>query len=237
MNAPVIILIRPQLGENIGAVARAMSNFGLSSLRIVAPRDGWPNEAAEAMAAHAAPIIHAARIFETLPEALADIQVAYATTARPREVEKPVLAPSEAVAEMGNAKSALLFGPERTGLTNEDLGWCHSIITIPTAENASLNIAQSAVVVLYEWWKLSSRAQSRDLKDPSSTAQDNGATMQDYAHFFDQLEAKLDAGHFFKVPEKKPGMWLNVKNMFLRARHTDQELRTLHGIVRALSEK
>lgn len=228
-NRPKIILVRPQMGENIGAVARAMSNFGLCELRIVAPRDGWPNEAAVAMASGAAPIIHAAQLYATVPEALADIQHAYATTARPRDVEKRVVTPKEAVCEIATSgeQVAFVFGPERTGLENDDLSWCRTIVTIPTAENASLNLAQSAVLMGYEWWQQAGKG--------LDVSPSEAATTEQYEQFFTRLESSLDESDFFKVPAKKAGMMLNLKAMFLRAGHTEQELRTLHGILSALS--
>lgn len=233
------------MGENIGAVARAMANFGFSELRIVEPRDGWPNAQAEAMATNALPILQAATIFPDVPSAMHDITRAYATTARPRELEKRVVTPEAAMQEM-TGKVALMFGPERTGLTNEDLSWADTIITIPTTENSSLNIAQSMVVLGYEWYVSLSRAQSRDLTlrdgDPSTSpryAQDElqAATIAEYDQLFRKLETYLDASDFFKVQEKKPGMWMNIRTMLLRGRHTSQEIRTLHGIIRALAEK
>ncbi len=231
---PIITLIRPQMGENIGAVARAMSNFGLSELRIVAPRDGWPNDAAIAMAAHAAPIIHGATIYDDVPTALADIQHAYAATARPRDVEKRVLTPTQAVGELNQTgkKTAFVFGPERTGLTNDDLSFCHTIITIPTDVNASLNIAQSAVILGYEWFKHQTDDQILSAKKSSETA-----PLEQYEQFFKRLETSLDSTDFFKVAEKKPAMMQNIKAMFLRASHSEQELRTLHGILTALKEE
>jgi len=241
-QSPIIILVRPQMGENIGAVARMMGNFGLSELRIIAPRDGWPNPAADAMAGHALPIIQAARIFPDMPSAMHGITRAYATTARPRDVEKRVVTAEVAVSEIlknssppegGREIAALVFGPERTGLTNEDLSWCETIVTIPTAENSSLNIAQSAVVLGYEWWKRASSGL------PQTHAEDTAipAPLEQYDHLFHQLEGYLDAADFFKVPGKKPGMWRNIRTMLLRGRFTEQEIRTLHGMIRALAER
>lgn len=239
MHIPIILLIRPQMGENIGAVARAMGNFGLSELRIVAPRDGWPNPQAEAVAGHALPILQAARIFPDVVSAMQDIARAYATTARSRDVEKRVVIPETAIQEITQSsvgqggKIALVFGPERTGLTNEDMSWCDSIVTIPTTEYASLNLAQSVVVMGYEWFK-QSLGESGLESERSDTL--IPAPIEQYDQFFRKLEGYLDAAEFFKVPEKKPGMWLNIKNMLLRGRFTEQEIRTMHGIIRALSE-
>lgn len=240
MQSPVVILIRPQMGENIGAVARAMGNFGLSEMRIVAPRDGWPNAQAEAMAGHALPILQAARVFPDMIPAMADIVCAYATTARLRDVEKRVVTPEAVMQEImhtgtGHAgKVALVFGPERTGLTNEDVSWCDSIVTIPTTEYASLNLAQSVVVMGYEWFKCSSAERYADCERDVIPMP---APLEQYEQLFRKLEDYLEAAEFFKVAEKKPGMWLNIKNMLLRGRFTEQEIRTLHGMIRALAEK
>ena len=233
---PIIILIRPQMGENIGAVARAMANFGLSELRIVAPRDGWPNPAAEAMSTNALPIVQAATIYADNASAFADITRAYATTARPREMEKRVLTPEAAVKEMipapAGEKFAIVFGPERTGLENEDLSWCDTIVTIPTTEHSSLNIAQSMVLLGYEWF----RQWAVDSGQWTANAL-SAAPLSHYDALFRQLEMHLDGSDFFKVAEKKPGMMLNIKTALLRGRFTEQEIRTLHGVFRALAEK
>ncbi|MDX2074015.1 MAG: RNA methyltransferase [Alphaproteobacteria bacterium] len=258
------MLIRPQMGENIGAVARAMANFGLRELRIVSPRDGWPNPAAEAMATGgAAGILQGAKIYDSNEAAFADITRAYATTARPRELEKRVLTPGEAISEICHTgegrypchsyselpdvdtglrrydKVAIVFGPERTGLENDDLAWCETIVTIPTSEHASLNIAQAAVVMAYEWFTHSSKFQAPSSEDTSlqlATYNSPLGTLSEYDNLFRQLEAYLDAADFFKVPQKKPVMLANIKAMLLRGRFTSQEIRTVHGILRALAE-
>jgi tRNA/rRNA methyltransferase len=227
-DPPIIILIRPQMGENIGAVARAMGNFGLSELRIVEPRDGWPNAAADAMATGALSILQAAKIFPDVASAMQGITRAYATTARPRDMEKRVLSPEAAMGEI-TGRMALVFGPERTGLTNEDLSWCESIITIPTSENSSLNIAQSMVVLGYAWFCQHGGAM------PASEPEE--APLEQYDHLFKQMEIHLEAADFFKAREKKPGMLINIRNMMLRGRWTKQEMGIMHGIIRALAEK
>jgi tRNA/rRNA methyltransferase len=206
---PVIVLVRPQMGENIGAVARAMSNFGLAELRVVHPRGGWPNAKALEMASNAAPIIEAAKCFPDTPSALADIQIAFGTSARPRDMEKRVIEPREAMgelkAQMGEGiRTAILFGPERTGLENDDIALCDTLVTIPTTKNASLNIAQSAVVMLYEWQMCQ--------------------------------EQYLDEADFVRAAHKKPIMWQNLRNTLLRARMSEQEIRTFRGMLRVLWE-
>lgn len=233
MTAPAIILIRPQLGENIGAVARAMSNFGLKDLRLVAPKNGWPNTRAFDMATDSAtPILKKAKLFKTTPEALHGIQFALATSARARDMEKPVFAPAEAAKMLAKHKrAAILFGPERTGLENEDIVLCDGLITIPTsAENPSLNLAQSAVIMGYEWQKVVRCALPVVRKAQNAQL----TTKNELQGFFDQLEAYLDEVNHFRTPDKKPLMWQNLRNIFLRSQLSSQEVRTLRGVARAL---
>lgn len=231
-NAPTVILVRPQMGENIGAVARAMSNFGMSELRIAAPRDGWPNPKAVEMAAGAEAIIDTAKIYPDFPAAMQGIHLAYATSARPRDMEKRVVEPATAMQEMksSSVRTALVFGPERSGLTNDDITLCNTLITIPTAENASLNIAQSAVILGYEWMRASGAPTvARDL--PAV------APGEDWQGLFAQLESYLDEVDYFRVPEKKPVMWQNLKTMLLRGQFSPQEVRTLRGMLRNIWER
>ncbi len=247
-----IVLLRPQMGENIGAAARVMSNFGLTDLRIVAPRDGWPNDKATAMAAHGEHIIEQARVYETLPEALHGITFVYATTATRRDMNKPLIAPGEAFlspplaggyggeslppqhsplnppASGGNI--AVLFGPERAGLTNEDLVYANGIIEIPTSdENPSLNLAQAVCVIAYEYWVSQPSPHPSPLKGEENQLADT-PTLQGY---FDQLEQALDARGYFREPHKKPLMWQHLRNIFVKANLTEQEVRTLRGMVKA----
>lgn len=232
---PTVILVRPQMGENIGAVARAMRNFGLAELRIVAPRDGWPNPAAEAMAAHGADIIHQAKVYTTLPEALADVHYCYALTARDRRMSKPCVTPKEGADEMVSRtqqgqKVALMFGPERSGLENEDVAQSQAIVTIPTDEQyASLNIAQSAVVMCYEWFQAQREDEASVPRIPAPQAE--------WQHFFAFTEQALDESGFFKDDAKKTRLWQNVRSTFQRAELTAPELRTLFGIMQSLRRK
>jgi tRNA/rRNA methyltransferase len=241
-SAPVIILVHPQLGENIGAVARAMSNFGFSELRLVAPRDGWPNEKALHMASGAEIIIEKAKLFPDFRAAMADIQFAYATTARPRDMEKRTVTPDAAMKEMnGGEKTALVFGPERTGLENDDIVLCDALITIPTApEKTSLNLAQSMVIVGYEWFKQcsvvrvqSSESTPTELRTPNS---DHSAPKAQWQGLFNQLDAYLEDADYYRTPDKKPLMWQNMQNMFLRGQWSEQEIRTFRGMLRVLWE-
>lgn len=234
-----ILLIRPQMGENIGAAARVMHNFGLADLRIVAPRDGWPNAAAEAMSAGAKELIASARLFDSVAEAVADLHQLYATTARPREMEKEAIWLQELPAHLKqnvageNIKLGVLFGPERSGLENEDLALCDTILSVPVnPAYPSLNLAQAVALVCYELSRVTLGAQA---ESPSPAAE--AASKAALQGFFDQLEVALDAVHFWRVAEKKPVMWMNLRNLFTRARLNEQEIRTLRGMIRRLSER
>lgn len=231
---PAIILIRPQMGENIGAVARAMKNFSLSELRIVAPRDGWPNPKAVTMATGAEDIIDGAKIYSSFAEAVKDIKIIYATTARGRDINKPVIPPQQAAQEIqeyysNGVECAFIFGPERTGIENEEITICDKIITIPTGEKASLNLAQSMVIIGYEWIKnQNNKVAYSDIAVP--------APKEDMFGLFTQLEDYLDKSRYFSTAHKKPLMWQNIRNMLLRGSWSSQEIRTLRGMLRNLWE-
>lgn len=233
MPAPIVILVHPQMGENIGAAARAMANFGLSELRLVAPRDGWPNPAAEAMAAHATHIISNAKVYSTTEEAVADIELLLATTARPRDMEKPVMTPREAMGQALNVgKVGLMFGPERTGLVNEDIVRAGAIINIPVnPDYASLNIAQALVITAYEWFVASGGGVL-----PPTGEGNPPATMQEVEGFLGHLEALLNKANFYQVAHKKERMDQNIRNIFTRTRLSHQEAQTLRGVLRAIHE-
>lgn len=240
MIAPSIILVRPQMGENIGAAARAMANFNLSNLRLVAPRDGWPNPKASDTAGHALTLIDDATIYPTAPEAVADCQFILATTARTRALNLPVLDVREAMQEAARVtksggKTGILFGPERTGLENEDTLLANAVVTIPVSERyPSLNIAQAVVVTCYEWHMIHredrpSIAPHLPLYATAPHSMLNG--------LFGQLEAALDAVNFWRVPEKKAMMWQNLRVSLLRAGFTEQEIATWRGVIRALTKR
>lgn len=224
------ILVAPQMGENIGAAARVMANFGFDDLRLVAPRDGWPNPKAEAMATGALPILEKTRCFETLGEALSDIQTSYALTARQREMEKPNYEPSEigSLWAESHEKRALVFGGERSGLSNDDVSLCDAIITIPTKNYSSLNLAQSLAVMSYEASKLQLHS---ECKPPSPKASSG-----EVDSFFEHLIEALEVRDFFKAENKKPGMRRNLQNLFKRQNLTSQDIRTLRGVIRCLEE-
>jgi tRNA/rRNA methyltransferase len=236
MSTPVIILVRPQMGENIGAVARAMANFGLSELRLVAPRDGWPNERARDMATHGLGIVDAASVYSDVASALADLHWVAASSARGRDMAKPVLVPDAMAKEFASQEGAshkvgLMFGPERSGLENEDLALADALVTIPTAaENSSLNIAQAMVVLGYSCF-LQQKSAGNVQNDAHTPAQ-----KEEMHQFFRVLEEKLDATGHWRVLEKKERMWLNLRALFTRAQPSATELQSLLGMVRSLGK-
>ena len=233
---PVVILIEPQLGENIGAAARAMLNAGLTELRLVRPREPWPNPKAEAAAAGAGAVLAEAGIYEQCAAAVADLVRVYATTARARELIKPVVTPRRAAAELRLAVAAgercgLMFGPERTGLTNDDLTLADTLVTVPLNPGfSSLNLSQAVMILAYEWFQVSDRTPPRKLVTNATRP----ATKAELLNFLAHLEASLDECGFLRNREKRPGMVRNIRNIFQRAGLTEQELRTLHGIVSEL---
>src|SRR5215472_14287376 len=206
--APSIILSHPQLGENIGAAARAMKNFGLSDLRLVAPRDGWPNKKADAMAAGALDIVRHARVHDDLRRALSELQLVFATTARDRGTTKEVITPAEAAKRLRMAatrgqKTGILFGNERAGLDNEEISLCDAVITIPTADFASLNLGQAVLLLSYEWFRAGDDT-------PAARIEHSGPlhrrpTRQELIDLFDHLERELLASGFLYPPDKVEG--------------------------------
>lgn len=228
-----IILIRPQMGENIGAAARACANFGVSDLRLVAPRDGWPNPKAADMAGRALNIIDDARVFDTAREAVADCQFVLATTARQRAVNMPAYDTAQAAAALQTRASrgesiAVLFGPERTGLENDEVALAHGVLHIPVAaEYSSLNLAQAVVVVLAQWFQAAPPAAAPEAEPLAPQHELHG--------LFDQLEQALDAVNFWRVPDKKDSMWRNIRAGLMRAQFTRQEVATWRGILRAFT--
>lgn len=228
---PIIILVNPQLGENIGMVARAMGNSGLNHLRLVAPRDPWPNQSAIDASAGADWIIRNTQVFKSTAAAISDLQQIYATTARPRFMVKPVITPQEMMASLNaNLKIGILFGCEKSGLTNEDVTLADYILTIPVnPEFSSLNLAQAVLLVAHQWFL----AQNIKIQKTEITP----APKEDLLHLFEHLETKLeDAGYFFP-PHKKPEMIQNFRNALIRAALTTQEIRTFRGIIKALGKK
>jgi len=235
--APVFVLARPQMGENIGAAARAMLNFGLGGLRLVAPRDGWPNPKATAMASGAGAVLERAGLFATLPEAIADCTRVYATTARGREMTKPVLTPEAAMAEAAahiaaGGRVAVLFGPERAGLENPEVALASAVVSVPVNPAfPSLNLAQCVLLSAYEW----ARAAGAGLPEGVATmAAAPEATADEVARLADHYEERLDAAGWFFPPDKAPGMRRNLRAMFARLPLTRADVQTLHGVLRQL---
>lgn len=227
---PVFILVRPQMGENIGAAARAMLNFGMTDLRLVAPRDGWPSEPATANGAGAFDVIDV-KVFATMQEAVADLHYLFATTARPRDIAKEVYTPAAAIEATikSNQKTGFVFGAERTGLENDEIALCQSIVTIPTNPDfSSLNIAQSVLLMAYEFER------SKNAVAPLTPAHDAPATQDKLEEMLMRLQTELESGQFFKTETLKPTMLRNLRAMFLRGNWSDQEVRTFHGIISAL---
>lgn len=236
-TSPAIILDHPQMGENIGAAARAMLNFGFHDLRLVAPRDGWPNQSAIDMSSGALDMMPPVQVFETLPAAIKDLHHVYATTARRRDMVKPVFTPRGAAADaqarlQSGQKTGLVFGRERTGLENDDLALCQAIITVPTnPEFSSINLAQSVLLVAYEWQMTQDNTPAYDLPAGSSFPAENAQLME----LFERLENELETHNFFRSAGLKPTMVRNIRTLLTRAQMTDQEVRTFHGIISALT--
>lgn len=229
---PVIILVSPQMGENIGASARAMKNFGLSDLRIVSPRDGWPNEKADSMSVGAIDVIQNAKIFNDLSSALADLNFVFATTASSRDINKDhLLSKKIPEFEIPKGKVGIMFGRESSGLSNEEISHANQILTIDTSlEFSSLNIAHAVGVIAYEFFKIETR-------DDLENAQDL-ASKEELEYFFDHLFGNLQKKGFFKIDEKTPLMKQNIRNLFARIPNLSKsEIQTLRGILSSFESK
>lgn len=229
---PVIVLVRPQLGENIGKAARAMLNFGLTEMRLVAPRDGWPNPSAGPAASGADVVLEQARLFDSVADAVADCAHVYATTVRKRGVTKPVMTPEQAAPAIRTAegRSAILFGPERSGLDTDDVALARTILTVPiNPEFGSLNLAQAVILVAYEWSK------GTALEMPPVTELDPPAPQEELEGMIGQLDAMLvDSGYYFP-PDRVPTIRRTLRVLLSRPGWTSQELRTLRGVLSALA--
>lgn len=234
---PAIILVEPQMGENIGAVARAMLNCGLTDLRLVKPRDGWPNPAADAMASGALAVLEQAQVFHCVADAIGDIQRVYATTARGRDLLKPVVTPRRAASEImdhtaNGQKTGFLFGPERAGLSNEDLVLADALLSVPLNPGfSSLNLAQAVLLVAYEWYQAQDNTADHQFDRTRNTPAPRDMT----SIFFDRLEGLLDAHGFFRSQDQRPVTWRNLRSLILRMEPGVQDLQTLHGVLTALT--
>ncbi|MGE0751080.1 MAG: TrmJ/YjtD family RNA methyltransferase [Variibacter sp.] len=236
--APIVVLVEPQLGENIGTCARAMANFGLSELRLIRPRDKWPNPRAVAAASGADRVLDGAQLFETLEAAIADCTLVLATTARAHDQAKPVIDAGTAAAVMApriaaGEKVALLFGRERWGLENDEVGLADRIVTLPVNPAfASLNLAQAVLILAYEWFKLTSEGKLPFAMPVKSAP----AVKEQMVAFFETVERELEKVEFFRPPEKRQTMQINLRNIFNRMQPTRQDMQTLHGVITAIAE-
>jgi tRNA/rRNA methyltransferase len=236
-GGPIVVLVEPQLGENIGTAARAMANFGLTRLRLVRPRDAWPNVHARRAASGADAVLEGAALYDSLPAALADCRFVLATTARAHDQAKPVIGPAEAAREMAPRVAAgetvaVMFGRERWGLMNDEVGLADRIVTFPVNPAfASLNLAQAVLIVAYEWFKAAGGALpfGMPLRSPP-------AGKEQLFAFFATLERELERVEFFRPAEKRDTMTINLRNIFARMAPTQQDIQTLHGVVMAIAE-
>jgi tRNA/rRNA methyltransferase len=250
-RGPAIVLVKPQLGENIGFAARAMANFGLSDLRLVAPRDGWPNDKAHGAAAGAAFVVEQASVYASVEEAIGALHYVVATTARPREMVKPVFAPESAAGELRRReltgeRTGVLFGPERSGLDNDAIALADAILTAPVSQDfASLSLPQAVLLFGYEWLKSEgdrpALGRATQFDGQASEGLDlpdtRPATRQELFALFEHLESELDRADFLRPVEKRPTMVRAIRNMFHRMGASEQDVRTWRGIVAALSKQ
>lgn len=233
-NPPAVVLVRPQLGENIGKAARAMLNFGLTDLRLVAPRDGWPNPDAGPAASGADVVLAKARVFDSVQEAVADCHYVYATTVRKRGLTKPIVTPEVAAREMIGRplQSAVLFGPERSGLETDDVAIAHAILTVPVNPDfGSLNLAQAVILVAYEWHKNAHAAEAVRIDNYEGPA--SHSSLEGLIEHVDQA---LEEAGYYHVPSRVKSSKRTLRNLLTRPGYSEKEVRTLRGIVHALVE-
>jgi tRNA/rRNA methyltransferase len=248
-EAPAVLLMEPQLADNIGMVARAMANTGLDELRLIAPRDGWPNEKARIAASGANYVVDDGVAHGTLAEAISDLNWVAATTARQRDLRKPVLTPEQVVAEMRRRAAAgqrcgILFGRERNGLETDEVAVCDAVVMIPVnARFASLNLAQAVLLIGYEWMRQHERASlgrvttyETPLAPGLNVGASRPATKEEMLGLYEHLERELERLGFFNPPEKRQTMVRNIRSLLARMEATEQEVRTLRGIVAALAQ-
>ena len=231
--APIIVLVRPQLGQNIGKAARAMLNFGLTELRLVAPRDGWPNPDAGPAASGADIVLERAQVFETVQAAIADCTRVYASTVRRRDLVIPVLGPEEMSAEIAGSsgRSAMLFGPERSGLETDEVALANAIVTVPiNPEFGSLNLAQAVILLAYEWSRGAALAQ------PPAKAPEPPAEHSEVEGMIGQLEQALEAKGYFHPPSRTQATKNTLRTIFTKTGWSSREVKAVRGVLRALSE-
>lgn len=233
---PAMILVRPQLGENIGKAARAMLNFGLTEMRLVAPRDGWPNPAAGPAAAGADIILDQAKVYDTVEEAVADCNHVYAATVRDRDMPKPVVTPREMAAQMHShtkdgAKSAILFGPERSGLTNDDVVLADTVLTVPVnPEFGSLNLAQAVILAAYEFHASADRTPVYQ-----SAHSDPMANKDELLGLMEHMESELEKRGYFRSEGRRNPLRRTLRNLVQNAAFSRQEVHTMRGIIKSLA--
>jgi len=228
---PVIVLVRPQLGQNIGKAARAMLNFGLTEMRLVAPRDGWPNPEAGPAASGADVVLEKARVYETVQDSVADCSLVFASTVRRRDLVMPVVAPEEMADRVSASteRCAILFGPERSGLETDEVALANAIVTVPiNPEFASLNLAQAVILLAYEWSKRSELAQPtvKDLEPAAPHAELDG--------LINQLNEELDAKGYFHPPSRTQATKNTLRTIFTKTGWSSREVKAVRGIIRAL---
>ncbi|MEE4349863.1 MAG: RNA methyltransferase [Pacificimonas sp.] len=226
---PIVVLVRPQLGRNIGTTARAMLNFGLDRMRLVAPRDGWPNPDAGPAASGADAVLAGAAVFDTVAEAVADCRWVYATTVRKRGLIKRVVTPAEAATESVSRgrRTAILFGAEATGLDNDEVGHAQEILTVPVNPDfSSLNLAQAVILCAYEWSRHADLPRGETLDDPAPQDEVDGLVKQ--------LDTALEKRGYFRAEDRAPTAHRTLRSLFTRPGYTSQEIRTLRGIVSTL---
>jgi len=232
-SPPAIVLVRPQLGENIGKAARAMLNFGLTDLRLVAPRDGWPNPEAGPAASGADAVLENAMVFATTADAVADCSLVYASTVRRRDLVIPVSSPEEMARGIhaNDGKSAILFGPERSGLETEDVALANDIVTVPiNPDFGSLNLAQAVILLAYEW------SRGTELSQPTAKEMEPPAPMADLEGLIGQLEGSLeDAGYFYPA-DRVQATKTTLRTILTKPQWSNREIQALRGVIRALSE-
>jgi tRNA/rRNA methyltransferase len=230
-NKPVIVLVRPQLGQNIGKAARAMLNFGLAELRLVSPRDGWPNPDAGPAASGADIVLEKTQVYDTAAEAIADCSLVFASTVRRRDLVMPVIDPREMAARIAasSERSAILFGPERSGLETEEVALADAIVTVPiNPEFASLNLAQAVILLAYEWSKLSELAQppAKELEAPAPHGELDGLIAQ--------LDEELEGKGYFHPPSRTRATRNTIRTIFTKPAWSSREVKAVRGIIRAL---
>jgi tRNA/rRNA methyltransferase len=231
--APIIILVRPQLGQNIGKAARAMLNFGLTEMRLVAPRDGWPNPEAGPAASGADQLLANAQVFDTTAEAIADCSLVFASTVRRRDLVVPVVGPEEMAREIHSTagRSAILFGPERSGLATEDVAVASRIVTVPiNPEFGSLNLAQAVILLAYEW------SRGADLAQPTAKEMEPPAPMSELEGLVGQLEVALDDAGYFFPPDRVQATKTTLRTILTKPHWSSREISALRGVIRALSD-